>query len=125
MVCMSLVTKRIYEQPEPGDGYRILVDRLWPRGVSKARAALDLWMKDVAPSPSLRTWFGHDAQRFEEFSNRYVEELDVNLAVGELTDICRAHGTVTLLYGAKSLQINHAVVLKKYVEGKLTHTARR
>jgi uncharacterized protein YeaO (DUF488 family) len=114
---MTLRTKRIYEDPEPDDGYRVLVDRLWPRGVSKDRAALDGWLKEVAPSPELRTWFDHRPDRFAEFARRYTSELDANPAVAELHALLGAHPTVTLLYGARDAEINHAVVLANVVGG--------
>jgi uncharacterized protein YeaO (DUF488 family) len=114
---MTLRTKRIYEEPAPDDGYRVLVDRLWPRGVSKDGAALDRWLKDVAPSPQLRTWFDHRADRFAEFTQRYTTELDTNPAMAELHELLGAHPTVTLLYGARDAEINHAVVLASVVHG--------
>jgi len=107
--------KRIYDPPTPDDGYRILVDRLWPRGVRKDAAALDLWLKDIAPSPELRTWFAHDPAKFADFTHRYQAELDHNPAVAQLRDLIRAHSTVTLLYAAKDPAINHAVVLRDYL----------
>jgi uncharacterized protein YeaO (DUF488 family) len=112
---MTLRTKRIYEDPEPADGYRVLVDRLWPRGMSKDRVALDRWLKEVAPSPELRTWFDHRADRFAEFARRYTTELDANPAVLELRAMLRDQPTVTLLYGARDAEINHAVVLADVV----------
>jgi len=105
-------TKRIYDPPAGTDGFRVLVDRLWPRGVSKERAALDLWMKTVAPSPELRQWFGHDPKKWSEFQQRYRAELREHGA--ELAEL-RAHarkGTVTLLFGARDVEHNEAVVLK-------------
>lgn len=114
---MTLRTKRIYEDPVPDDGYRVLVDRLWPRGVSKDRAALDGWLKDVAPSPELRTWFAHRADRFAEFAARYTVELDANPAVAELRALLRTNETVTLLYGARDARVNHAVVLADALGG--------
>ena len=112
---MSVAIKRIYEEPAAGDGYRVLVDRLWPRGVSKERAQLDGWLKDVAPSPELRTWFGHKPERFEEFRARYEEELKTNPAADELRTIIKEHKTVTLLYGARDPKINHAAVLLNFL----------
>jgi uncharacterized protein YeaO (DUF488 family) len=104
----TVAIKRVYEPPADTDGTRILVDRLWPRGLSKAKAALDGWDKDVAPSPALRKWFDHRPERFAEFAARYRAELKDNPAVAEL----RARtGKVTLLYGARDPKINHAVVL--------------
>ena len=114
---MAVNTKRIYEPAVPADGTRILVDRLWPRGVSKARAKLALWMKDVAPSPNLRVWFDHRPERFKEFGRRYKRELARNPAVGELRKLAR-RGRVTLLYGARDPKINHAVVLQSIVRGR-------
>lgn len=108
--------KRIYDEPVPEDGYRILVDRLWPRGMRKERAALDMWMKDIALSSELRRWFGHDPERFDDFARRYRSELDVNkTAVEELARLLLEQRTVTLLYAAKSPIYNHAVVLRDYM----------
>jgi uncharacterized protein YeaO (DUF488 family) len=111
-----LKIKRIYEKAAADDGYRVLVDRLWPRGVSKEDATLDLWLKDVAPSPELRTWFDHKPERFTEFSKRYTAELHDNPATAELAKISANHKTVTLLYGAKDPEINHVVVLQRYLK---------
>lgn len=111
--------KRIYESPNSSDGKRILVDRLWPRGVSKEDAALDEWMKDVAPSPDLRVWFGHDPAKFKEFSDRYKSELHTNPALDTLVDYVKKHHSVTLLYGAKDPQVNHAIVLLHEVERRV------
>lgn len=110
--------KRIYDAPAAGDGYRVLVDRLWPRGVSKQRAALDGWMKEVAPSPELRVWFAHDPAKFAEFAARYTEELLRNPAIDELIKKLADHATVTLLFAAKNPEINHAIVLKKFLQDK-------
>lgn len=112
---MTVSIKRIYDEPAASDGYRILVDRLWPRGIRKEAAALDLWLKDIAPSPDLRTWFGHDPAKFDEFRARYISELEHNPAVAELRDIIARNPTVTLLYGAKDPQINHAIVLRDFL----------
>ena len=113
---MGISIKRIYDEPVPEDGYRILVDRLWPRGMRKERAALDMWMKDIAPSSELRRWFGHDPERFDDFAQRYRSELDVNkTAVEELARLLLEHRTITLLYAAKSPICNHAVVLRDYM----------
>ena len=110
-----LTIKRVYEKAEENE-YRILVDRLWPRGVSKKSAAIDLWLKDIAPSPELRKWFGHDPARFREFSSCYVEELEKTSAVSTVINILAEHAQVTLIYAAKDEAINHAVVLKNYIE---------
>lgn len=107
--------KRVYEPAEQGDGYRVLVDRLWPRGLKKEAAELDLWLKEIAPSPTLRTWFGHKPERFAEFSKKYRAELKANPAVAQLRALAREHKTVTLLYGARDTEHNHAVVLAAYV----------
>ncbi len=108
---MTVRIKRAYEPAEPGDGYRILVDRLWPRGVSKAEARLDEWAKELAPSPGLRGWFGHDPERFAEFRLRYRDELTPRTE--ELDEVRRRarRGPVTLVYGARDTQHNGAVVL--------------
>ncbi|PWG60734.1 DUF488 domain-containing protein [Bifidobacterium catulorum] len=120
----NISIKRIYDEPSPQDGYRILVDRLWPRGVSKERAALDLWMKSIAPSPELRRWFGHDPERFDEFAEQYRRELDVNAeAVDELERVCSQHDAATLLYAAKDPIVNHAAVLRDYLENDLPRQA--
>lgn len=115
---MSLQIKRIYDEPSAADGYRILVDRLWPRGVSKERARLDEWLKDIAPSPELRTWFGHKPERFEEFKARYEAELDNNPAVGRLNALIRSHEAVTLVYAAHDPTVNHARVLLAYLKNR-------
>jgi uncharacterized protein YeaO (DUF488 family) len=104
----SVVIKRVYDKPAETDGARILVDRLWPRGLSRRKAALDGWNKAVAPSPALRKWFGHKPERFAEFRRHYRAELKNNPALEELR---AAKGKLTLLYGAKDPKINHAVVL--------------
>jgi len=111
--------KRIYDTPTDKDGFRILVDRLWPRGVSKERAALDTWLKDVAPSPGLRTWFSHDPEKFEEFSERYRDELVHNPATSKLIKLSKKHKALTLLYAAKDPIINHACVLWKFMQEKI------
>ena len=104
--------KRAYEPAEPGDGTRILIDRLWPRGVSKAKAALDDWIKDVAPSTDLRKWFGHDPARWAEFQRRYRAELrGQSETLDRIRDLVRA-GVVTLVYSAHDEQHNDAVVLR-------------
>jgi uncharacterized protein YeaO (DUF488 family) len=111
--------KRAYEDAATGDGRRVLVERLWPRGVTKEKAALDLWLKDVAPSRDLRTWFGHDPAKWPEFRRRYREELDGREdEVAQLADLSR-EGTVTFVYGARDEEHNAAVVLKEYVEERL------
>jgi uncharacterized protein YeaO (DUF488 family) len=107
---MAFQIKRIYESAVPSDGTRVLVDRLWPRGVKKTDAHLDYWMKDVAPSTDLRRWVGHKQEKFGDFRRRYEAELADNRAIGELRKLGRGH-TVTLLYAAHDPEINHARVL--------------
>jgi uncharacterized protein YeaO (DUF488 family) len=109
---MSIQIKRVYATPEAGDGKRILVDRLWPRGLTKERARVDLWLKDVAPSTELRKWFGHDPERWAEFNRRYRVELTKNREAFSLLKAEAAGGAVTLLYGAKDEKHNEAIVLK-------------
>ena len=108
---MDVRLKRAYDAAAPSDGYRVLIDRLWPRGVSRARARLDDWQKDLSPSAELRQWFGHDPTRFEEFRRRYVEELRGERPA--LTALRRRarQGTVTLVYSAHDSEHNDAVVL--------------
>jgi uncharacterized protein YeaO (DUF488 family) len=108
--------KRAYEPASAEDGRRVLVDRLWPRGVSKAEARLDDWMKEVAPSDALRRWFGHDPERWAEFSRRYRAELKDNACVAALKKAA-ADGRLTLVYGAKDEAHNDAVVLAELLNG--------
>lgn len=111
--------RRIYEEPSKSDGYRALIDRLWPRGVSKEKAVLDEWAKDLSPSPELRKWFNHESDRFAEFSIRYQEELTKNVAVAEFLKNTKEQSTITLLYAAKDPKVNHALVLREYLKQKL------
>jgi DNA-3-methyladenine glycosylase len=108
-------TKRVYDEPAAGDGYRVLVDRLWPRGLSKEKASVDLWLKEVAPTTELRKWFGHEDERYEEFRRRYREELGANPAAEELTALIAEHDPVSLLYSAKNPH-NQAAVLLEYLQ---------
>jgi uncharacterized protein YeaO (DUF488 family) len=107
--------KRVYEGYSKDDGKRILVDRLWPRGVSKAKARVDLWMKEIAPSNELRKWFSHDPSKWIEFKRKYENELKANPEVQKLASISKKEN-VTLLYAAKDEEHNNAVVLKKFIE---------
>ncbi len=121
-------TKRAYERAERADGFRVLVDRLWPRGVTKQAARLDLWAKEVAPTPELRKWFGHDPDRFAAFSVRYRQELAREPARTALEALLRraSRGTITLVYGARDEVHNGAVVLKQQLESALGgHAAHR
>jgi uncharacterized protein YeaO (DUF488 family) len=112
--------KRAYERPSADDGYRVLVDRLWPRGVKKEALRLDLWAKELAPSPQLRVWFGHDPARFRTFARRYRLELGRAAARSLLSELRRraARGTVTLVYGARDVEHNGAVVLQELLAGR-------
>jgi uncharacterized protein YeaO (DUF488 family) len=108
--------KRAYDQPQKDDGYRILVDRLWPRGVTKEKAAIKEWAKDLAPTTDLREWFAHDPERWTEFQQRYKSELKKNAAVEPFREAHRETKVLTLIYAAKDEQHNHAIVLKAYLE---------
>jgi uncharacterized protein YeaO (DUF488 family) len=115
--------KRVYEKPSRRDGLRILVDRLWPRGLTKERAAVKLWLKDVAPSTELRKWFGHDPAKWKQFQVRYRKELrEKNDAIELLEQESEEH-TVTLVYGARDEEHNEALVLKSVLEGRRTTDA--
>ena len=116
-MALDVRTKRVYDQAEPGDGYRILIDRLWPRGVPRERAHLDEWARDLAPSTDLRKWFSHDPDRFPEFRERYCEELRAHT---DQIDGLRARagcGPVTIVYGARDTEHNDAVVIAELVRG--------
>ena len=118
---MDVQVKRVYEAPEESDGFRILTDRLWPRGISKEKAALGIWDKSIAPSTELRKWFGHDPEKFEKFKKRYAEELSGNPDTEKFISLIREElpkGPVTLLYGAKDEIHNQAVVLKEFLKDK-------
>ncbi|MFA6119250.1 MAG: DUF488 domain-containing protein [Parachlamydiales bacterium] len=113
---MGLNIKRAYEKPQKNDGIRILVDRLWPRGLSKKNAKIDIWLKDIAPSSELRKWFGHDPIKWIEFKKKYIKELKNNkTSVSEL-ELEIKKGKVTLIYGAKDTEHNNAVVIKDFLE---------
>ncbi len=115
---MSFSVKRVYDAPSPRDGLRILVDRLWPRGMSKESARVDEWLRDVAPSTALRQWYHHDTARFAEFRRRYLAELQRNPEpLGRLRTLGQRR-RVTLLYGARDEEHNQAVVLKQLLDGK-------
>lgn len=114
----ELKTKRVYRPAEEPDGYRVLVDRLWPRGLAKAGAGIDEWNKEIAPTPALRSWFGHKPENFPLFSGRYAAELDGNPAAYGFAERCREmlrSSNVTLLYGAKDERCNHAAVLRDWL----------
>lgn len=114
---MKILVKRIYEPATKSDGFRVLVDRLWPRGVAKATAHIDLWLKDIAPSTELRQWFNHDPAKWDEFRRRYQTELKEKAApLATITEQAKT-GPVTLLYAAKDEERNEAVVLKSFLLG--------
>jgi uncharacterized protein YeaO (DUF488 family) len=108
--------KRVYEEPSKEDGFRILVERLWPRGLTKERVAVDLWLKDIAPSPELRAWFGHDPTKWEQFYKRYWAELERKQDLINLLKQKNKEGTVTFVYAAQNEKHNSAVVLKAFLE---------
>ena len=110
--------KRVYDKPSRNDGWRVLVDRLWPRGLTKERAAVDLWLKDVAPSTELRQWFGHDPAKWEEFQARYRQELKEKKDALKLLKQKSKEHTVTLVYGARDEEHNEALVLKLILDGR-------
>ncbi len=118
---MPIITKRIYDAPEKSDGYRILVDRLWPRGISKDSAHIDEWLKELAPSDALRKWFHHDSERWQEFQKRYTTELN-SPALQEILQRLGAMAKkkkVTLLFGAKDIEHNNAVLLASFIKKTL------
>lgn len=112
---MDVQLKRVYEKPDPKDGFRILVDRLWPRGLTKEKAAVDLWLKDIAPSTELRKWFAHDPEKWKEFQKRYLKELKENKEVVAALKEHLKKEQVTLLYAAKDEAHNEALVLKDFI----------
>lgn len=114
----TIVIKRVYEAPSGEDGYRVLVDRLWPRGLTKEAAAVDEWAKDLAPSAGLRKWYCHDPEQWPEFQKRYKEELKGNDAVAEFVKAHHAKRRITLLYASKSEEYNQAIVLQGYLAPK-------
>jgi uncharacterized protein YeaO (DUF488 family) len=108
--------KRAYKKSSRGDGFRILVERLWPRGISKQNARIDLWLKDIAPSPELRKWYSHDIKKWKEFRQRYEEELRDNRVVSKLKELLSEKRRLTFIYAARDEEHNSAVVLKEYIE---------
>jgi uncharacterized protein YeaO (DUF488 family) len=112
----NIQLKRVYEPPSKEDGIRILVDRLWPRGLTKKKAAVDLWLKDIAPTTELRKWFGHDPARWKEFQVRYRKELRADKEAVDLLKQKSKEGTVTLVYGAKDQEHNEALVLQQMLD---------
>ena len=111
--------KRVYEKPSKNDGWRVLVDRLWPRGMTKEAASADVWLKDIAPSDALRKWFGHEPEKWTAFRRKYRAELAKKKEmISELRKMEKEHGTLTLLYGAKDEQHNQAVALAEVLKGR-------
>ena len=121
---MDVRLKRAYELAEATDGYRVLVDRLWPRGVSKDKARLGEWARELAPSSELRTWFGHDPSRFDEFRRRYKKELDAHPDIWEPLRSAARRGRVTLLYSAHDVLHNSAIVLRDYLARRSARRSR-
>jgi len=113
---MNILVKRVYEDYSETDGYRILVERLWPRGISKNNAHIDLWLKEIAPSTELRKRFGHLDEKWEEFKRDYGEELKENPAVADIVEIVLKKDRVTLIYSAKNMEHNSAIFLREYLE---------
>ena len=117
---MDIKIKRIYSEPSADDGLRVFVDRLWARGLTKEKAEIDLWAKDIAPSTELRKWYGHDAEKFAEFKKKYFAELDANEKAKDfLSAISACKGTVTLLFAAKNGEYSNAAVLAEWIRGKV------
>jgi len=115
---MDIRTKRIYEPLDPDEGYRVLVDRVWPRGMSKEKARIDSWLKELAPSKELRQWFGHDPSRWEKFRKHYFEELaEHKEQLDRLGEMAR-NGPLTLLFSSRETRYNNAVALKAYLESQ-------
>jgi uncharacterized protein YeaO (DUF488 family) len=110
--------KRVYDRPSPADGYRVLVDRLWPRGLRKQDAGIDLWLKDVGPSAELRRWFAHAPERWDEFRRRYADELAGKARAVDVLREKSGNGKLTLVFAAKDPQHNNAVALMEYLAGK-------
>jgi uncharacterized protein YeaO (DUF488 family) len=118
---LTIRIERIYDNPKANNSFRILVDRLWPGGLSKDKARIDLWQKDIAPSNTLRKWFGHDEKKWDEFKRKYFKELDKKSnseVVDEIIKLAKEHSSITLLYGTKEERFNNAVALKEYLEEK-------
>lgn len=114
-----LKIKRVYEEPAKEDGFRVLIDRLWARGLTKEKAKVDLWLKDIAPSDALRKWYQHDQERWLEFKRRYFSELKDKKEFLELIQDKAKRGTVTLLFGSKEKRFNNAMALKEYFQRKM------
>lgn len=122
----QLRIKRVYAAAEESDGYRILTDKLWPRGMTKDKAAIDEWAKEITPTNSLRQWFGHKRENFQAFTDQYIAELNANPAAPVFAKLCiellQRHN-VTLLYGAKDEECNHAIVLRNWILNQVIHSS--
>ena len=122
----QLRIKRVYAAAEESDGYRILTDKLWPRGMTKDKAAIDEWAKEITPTNSLRQWFGHKRENFQAFTDQYIAELNANPAAPAFAKLCiellQRHN-VTLLYGAKDGECNHAIVLRNWILNQVIHSS--
>jgi uncharacterized protein YeaO (DUF488 family) len=121
MTVSRVSIKRIYEEPNEANGARILVDRLWPRGLTKEKARVDLWLKEIAPSTALRKWFDHDPKKWAEFQRLYLDELKTHGEQLAQLKQKAAGGPVTLLFGARDVEHNEAVILQKVLKGQITH----
>lgn len=122
----QLRIKRVYAAAEESDGYRILTDKLWPRGMTKDKAAIDKWAKEITPTNSLRQWFGHKRENFQAFTNQYIAELNANPAAPAFAKLCielLQRQNVTLLYGAKDEECNHAIVLRNWILNQVIHSS--
>ena len=115
---MAIRLKRAYDKPAKNDGHRVLIDRIWPRGVSREDAQLDEWLKEIAPSTELRKWFNHDVSRWEEFKKRYHRELDANVKLVDRLAQIEQNGRLTLVFGAADRKHNNGVALKEYLQKK-------
>ena len=122
----QLRIKRVYAAAEESDGYRILTDKLWPRGMTKDKAAIDEWAKEITPTNSLRQWFGHKRENFQAFTDQYIAELNANPAAPAFAKLCielLQRQNVTLLYGAKDEECNHAIVLRNWILNQVIHSS--
>jgi uncharacterized protein YeaO (DUF488 family) len=118
----NIQVKRVYDTPDPHDGFRVLVDRVWPRGLTKESVHADLWLKDAAPSTALRQWFSHDRAKWPAFRRRYFTELDARPEIVSSLRQASAHGRMTLLYSARDVDCNQAIALEEYLR---THSAKK
>jgi uncharacterized protein YeaO (DUF488 family) len=125
MATPKVLVKRIYDKPEFSDGIRVLVDRLWPRGVRRSTANVDVWLSDIGPSDELRKWFAHDPKKWKGFKKKYLKELKVNEALEELVDMAFTHGTITLLFATRDEKHNNATVLGGVLQRAIKKAAKK